>query len=162
MLETIVSGGQDGVDVTAWVAALAYGLKTEGYMPKGFKTSSGNKFEYASKYGAIETKFDDYPFRTRCNVVHADATLRIAWNFNSPGELCTLRAIKSENKSYFDVDMNDPCDPNLVAEWIRNHNIRTLNVAGNRCYGERVGEVYSYLSRVFEALGLVEEEVECE
>jgi hypothetical protein len=41
MLERIISGGQTGVDQTAWRAARAFGIPTGGWMLLGFLTEKG-------------------------------------------------------------------------------------------------------------------------
>jgi hypothetical protein len=64
----------------------------------------------------------------------SDGTIRLAKNFNSPGEKCTLNAIKYYNKPHFDVNLVLPPDFRDVCNWIKSKNIKVLNVAGNHQY----------------------------
>jgi len=126
----VVSGGQTGVDWAAILAAHEVGFVTGGLMPKGFKTLDGPRLE-AAKYGLTEDTSEAYPQRTFSNARNSDATLRLAFNFLSPGEKCTLRAIKQYNKPYLDVNLLAPPQPQRVAAWIQAQQTKVLNVAGN-------------------------------
>lgn len=132
MLEKIISGFQDGADISGIITAKKFGLDVGGCMPKGFLTSSGLKPEYTFLYNAYEHKSNKYPPRTFENVKNSDGTIRFADDFNSAGEKCTLKAINQYNKPYIDVDKNNPIDHTLVVDWIIKNNIKILNVAGNR------------------------------
>lgn len=135
-LTKIISGGQVGVDIAALRAAKEVGLETGGSMPRGFITKGGLHPEYASFYNVIETTTDYYAQRTAANVFDSDATLRIAQNFGSAGERCTLKYIKQYSKPSLDVDFanlqgGDIRVAETVIEWISRNNISVLNVAGN-------------------------------
>ena len=95
------SGFQTGVDQAAVFTAKEFGLRTGGCMPKGFITLEGDRPEFAQLYGAVEHKSRGYPPRTFDNVKNTDATVRIAQNFLTAGEKCTLRAIEQYNKPFF-------------------------------------------------------------
>lgn len=131
-MKGIRSGGQTGADFGGLLAAEKFGIPTGGWIPKGFLTEEGSKPELGTRFGLIETGSDKYPVRTRANVKMADGTIRFARNFASPGEICTLNAIKDFRKPYFDVDLKNPPAVEAVVEWIRNNDIEILNVAGNR------------------------------
>jgi hypothetical protein len=88
----VCSGAQTGVDFGSLRAAKSRGVKTGGVMPKGFKTNRGPKPEWAREFGLTQHHRAGYPSRTRANVEGADATVRIAKNFMSTGERCTLAA----------------------------------------------------------------------
>ena len=88
----VISGGQTGVDITALRAAKAVGLRTTGFIPKGFRTEAGPKPQYADLYGLIETESSDYPERTFKNVQHASATFLFAVDLRSPGTKRALAA----------------------------------------------------------------------
>ena len=130
-LTTIYSGGQYGIDVAALAAARDCGLITGGYAPLGFKTCYGPRPELA-KLGLIEHASPNYQPRTYSNVKDSDGTLILAYDFNSPGTVCTKKAIQFYNKPSFDCNMADLPFVFDVAEWIDRNNIRILNVAGNR------------------------------
>lgn len=153
-LKRIISGGQRGADHGALIAAKAAGIETCGWAPRGWRTEDGPDPELGSLYGLVEHGSADYPPRTYCNVANSDGTIRFAGNFNSPGEKKTLEAIQKLKKHYLDVDVWSPHQIETVAEWIRHHEIETLNIAGNRestCPGIREF-VVSYLGMVFDCL----------
>lgn len=154
MITKIISGGQIGADIAGLRAAIKLGLGTGGWMPKGFRTKAGSRPEYATMYGIQEHTHYEYPPRTYLNVLESDGTVRFANNFNSPGEKCTLRAIKTYMQTYFDVDMAN-FEPERhgyepFRAWIEGQQIKVLNVAGNAIPGafERLVEHY-----LIEALG---------
>jgi hypothetical protein len=164
---TICSGFQTGSDFAAIKAAKEIDFQTTGWMPKGFKTKLGPKPEYKTLYGARESDSSDYKPRTWANVAQADLTLRLAVNFSSPGEKCTLNAIKHHNKPYIDINLNKmlksadiSANLAIVAEKIAAVPVKVLNVAGNcdapllpSLYGNSIEEVaYYYLVRLFAIL----------
>ena len=166
------SGGQIGVDFSALKTAKLYGIPTGGWMPKGWKTLDGPKPEYKQLYGMKEHSSAGYKERTWDNVFMADGTLRLAHNFNSPGEKCTLNAIKAHAKPYFDVEFTLHCGLSYLTtaqggywltnktedemvEWILCNDIEILNVAGN-CQTPEIdieSMTSKFLSVVFEKLG---------
>lgn len=129
----IISGGQVGADIAALRAAKSLGVETGGYMPHGYKTAQGNKPEYAELYGMFTTVSEDYPPRTSHNVRKSDGTLRIAYNFDSYGERATLREIYKWSKPHYDVNPRNFSQDEIrnVVDWLLDHDIRILNVAGN-------------------------------
>ena len=133
-LTKIISGGQIGVDIAALRATKKWGMKTGGSMPEGWITLAGPKPGYSWKY-KLDDSCVNYKTRTWKNVAEADGTLRIATDFCSRGEVCTLNAIRNYHKPHLDVFFV-PCEeyfkpPEEVAAWIVSENIHTLNVAGN-------------------------------
>lgn len=142
MITKVVSGFQTGADIGGIKAAHCANIPTGGFMPKGFKTLAGAKPEYAKKYGAVEHVSSGYKERTWDNVQQADATFRFAKNFSSPGEKCTLNAIKNWGKPYLDFHIQDGkltcgklvCHHDIVlyaGDWLDVHGVKILNVAGN-------------------------------
>lgn len=138
-LVALISGGQTGVDIAALRAAAKLGLATGGYAPLGWRTSRGPRPTLGSEYGLVECWSASYPARTARNVFAACATLRIASDFDSSGEICTQKAIRRYKKRYFDVRTDDVfyvnprymrCVPELIAFLMREE-VRVLNVAGN-------------------------------
>lgn len=152
----VISGGQIGADVAGLRAAKAAGIPTGGYAPKGFKTKLGDKPELASMYG-LRDSGRPYAERTKLNVAHSDGTIRFAAHWNSPGEICTLNAIKQYGKPHFDVRIQDAGGaahweevdaPEWCRLWIEEHQIEVLNIAGNALtWIERLVE--EYLANVF-------------
>lgn len=131
-LRKIISGGQTGADFAGLVAGRVFNLETGGFAPDDFKTLLGPAPDIlGGKYGLIEG--GPYPVRTEKNVKLADATIRFASNFKSPGERCTLRAINKHAKPYLDVHLpaEIPGTVDLVVDFIEKHAVQVLNVAGN-------------------------------
>lgn len=120
-------------------------------MPRGFKTLDGPRPEYKEMYGAMEHKSDRYPPRTEWNVENSDATLRIAYDFESAGERCTLQFIKKHHRPYFDVDILNPPDPQVVIDWLNKHEVGILNVAGNseKTFQGMFDESAAFLMQIF-------------
>ena len=132
MITKIISGGQTGADQGGLQAAKLCGILTGGYCPKGGLTEKGNNSNLMSVYGLTETKSDKYPPRTFDNAKNSDGTIRIAKDFQSRGEILTLKAINQYGKPHIDVDINNPIAPQVVINWIVKNNIQILNVAGNK------------------------------
>lgn len=121
MIIRTVSGAQCGADAGALQAAEELGLPTGGVIPKGFKTQA----------------------RTYKNVKSAVATIRFAVDLNSPGEICTLNAIKQYNKPHLDIKLTPPIGKptqasiKRVVDFIYFHvghlpeEERIINIAGN-------------------------------
>ena len=131
MLTKIISGGQTGADQGGLEAGKRLGLETGGWIPKGWLTEKGSQPNLA-KYGLIEHTSSTYPPRTYANAKDSDGTIRFAYNFETAGELCTLKAINQYNKPYYDVNIHSAHEHEKVAQWIIDNNIHVLNVAGNR------------------------------
>lgn len=130
----IISGGQTGVDQAGLYAAKNVGFPTGGYMPKGFKTQEGNKPEFALKFGIRETNTKSYVKRTELNVKESDGTLRIASNYNSPGEILNLKFIIKHKKPSLSLNLFNIKEENtikLLIKWVKMNNIKVLNIAGN-------------------------------
>lgn len=138
LLEQVISGFQTGADIAGIEAARKCGLRTGGFIPKGFKTLEGPKPQYARLYGAIEHSSSNYAERTWDNVHNSDATIRFAKLWKSPGEICTLQAIRNWRRPSFDVDVplsnnktyGEPLE-NIVIDFLLRNNVRVLNIAGN-------------------------------
>ena len=130
----IYSGGQIGSDSAGLLAGHHLGLKTGGMAPKGFKTLYGTN-PHLKKFGMIESESEDYKPRTFWNVKNSCGTIRFAYDFYSPGEICTLQAINKYKKPYIDINLFDLENKNIllfdVLDWFKNNEIKILNVAGN-------------------------------
>jgi hypothetical protein len=108
----VISGGQSGADVAGLRAAKARGLATGGMMPRGWRTLGPDgrnvpRPEYAALYGMREAYSANYAFRTEANVRDSDVTVRIARDFESAGERCTLRAIRNLDRPHIDILVRD-------------------------------------------------------
>lgn len=140
MLTKVISGGQVGVDIAALRAASSCGITTGGYAPKNWMTLKGSREGELRAYGLIEMAEKGYPPRTEANVRHSDCTIRIAVDFKTPGEACTLRYLKKYGQRYKDVvvtvrqyekDVHFFEKYQEVAQWIIRNNFDVINVAGN-------------------------------
>lgn len=152
-LKKVISGGQRGADQAGLAAARDLGLETGGWVPKGWITLNGANPTLA-KLGCVEHTSSKYAPRTYSNVKDSDGTIRLAYDFGTPGELCTLKAIEFYNKPHFDIDLKDPIFFMNVFDWIEKNNILVLNVAGNAGKTKEEGtkifqEVRSYMKSVF-------------
>lgn len=157
--QKIISGGQTGADQAGLMAARRFGIPTGGWMPKGFQTSSGPAPEIAREFGLREHP-GGYADRTETNVRTAHGTLRFAASFETLGEKCTLKCIRQHSKPYMDIDLTAPPPVEEVAAWIKRHDVKVLNVAGNVEPKSRSAKasgitefVMDYLGRVFVVLG---------
>lgn len=156
MLRKIISGGQTGADEAGLFVGKRFGLETGGTMPLGFRTLTGPRPDFAALYGVVQHTSEAYPPRTELNARDSDATLRLACDFESPGERCTLRAVKKAGKQHFDVDLSDPPPVEDVIQWMILHGVQILNVAGNSeqtyagCYRRSV----AFLTELCFTLGL--------
>jgi hypothetical protein len=149
MLEKIITGGETGADQAAWRVAQAFGVRTGGWMPRGFLTADGPRPEFAQQYGAAEMPTDSYSARTEQNVRESDATLWFGETTTS-GAQATVGACRSFGKSCMLIYPGATFEPAHVQEWIAKHKIRTINVAGNREADEPgIGDrVQRFLERV--------------
>ena len=139
----VISGGQRGVDVAALRAAKRVGIATGGWMPFGFKTQGGPRPEYAELFGMRETATADYPRRTRLNVHESHLTLRVANDFDSPGERCTISAVRKLGRPCIDVY----CDVRQGTFWTSNGQqpLSPLDVA-QLVLGVRTAELFPVLN----------------
>ena len=129
MFERIITGGQTGADQGAWRAAKAAGLPTGGTLPAGFMTEAGPRPEFVELCGADECPNPDPATRTRINVRESVATI---W-FGDPATpvgRATLGACRALSRTFLIV-AEGQTRPSQVEAWIREHRVRTLNVAGN-------------------------------
>jgi hypothetical protein len=130
MLKKIISGGQTGADRAGLFVAKDLGYETGGWMPKGFIAQDGRHPKFAEQFNIQEHSSTFYPPRTALNAKESDGTVRIATDFNSPGEKLTLKMIQQYKKPHFDVVPGITSTQEL-ADWLKINNIEILNVAGN-------------------------------
>lgn len=146
MLERIHSGGQTGADQAGWRAARGAGLATGGWMPMGFRTEGildcddppgpdESHPEFEGRYGARAHESLEYRVRTRANVREADALVWFGDPLSRDGRL-TLGLARIVPIPDFVVAIGEdgrPGEPEgRLAAWLRDHDVRTLLVAGNR------------------------------
>ena len=159
---TIVSGGQTGVDRAALDAALQLDIPINGWCPRGRRAEDGR---IPGEYNLTETQSSKYTVRTERNVVDSDGTLIVALEDVSGGTRLTANFARRHKRPLRIVRLislfsttDSPGNPvnadvQSVVEWIVEHKIRILNVAGPR--GSSDDRVYplakQFCHLVFEA-----------
>ena len=131
-LVKIISGGQTGADQAGLQVAEAFGIPTGGWAPKGWITSRGPNPNLLRDRFKLQEHPGGYPARTFANAKESDGTIRLAYDFTTAGERCTLNGIREAGRPHFDVDLAHPRPAEEAVAWIREYGIRILNVAGNR------------------------------
>lgn len=127
-LKKIVSGAQTGADQGGLSAAIRLGLDCGGYIPHGRRTYIGPlPIEMFELWKLTEHSSAGYPPRTEANVKLGDGTVLFGYT-DSPGCRLTIKLCKKYNRPY----LINPETPEEFNQWILDHNIATLNVAGNR------------------------------
>jgi predicted Rossmann-fold nucleotide-binding protein len=137
---TIISGGQTGVDRAALDFALQRGYPHAGYCPPGRMAEDG---AIPPRYLLQELETGGYRQRTKRNVQESDGTLILSPGECEGGTLATLQFALRFGKPHHVVDLaveSTPAQLQQTLEWIRQHQIERLNVAGPR--EERCPGVY--------------------
>lgn len=153
-LERVISGGQTGVDQAALQAATDVGISTGGWAPNGWKTHAGPQKHFLKSFN-LQEHSGGYKERTWANVKDSDGTIRLATNFSSGGEICTLNAINKFKKPYLDIPLlitpynTNEKDVQTILDFIINNNISILNVAGNSDRTPKNGFGYHYHEAFF-------------
>lgn len=153
-LERVISGGQTGVDQSGLQAAKDVGIPTGGWAPKGWKTQVGPQEQFLKSFNLKEHS-GGYKERTWANVQDSDGTIRLATNFSSAGEICTLNAINKFKKPHLDIPLlvapynSNEKDVQSVIDFIVENNISILNIAGNSDKLPRTGFGHHYHEAFF-------------
>ena len=127
-LTKIISGGQTGADQGGLLAGKELeGIETGGTAPNGFRTELGSSINLLRDYfGLRESDRIDYSSRTRDNVRDSDGTA-VFGDANSVGTTLTVQTCIYTSKPY----IINPDERELL-NWAIEHEIKILNVAGNR------------------------------
>ena len=154
----IISGGQTGVDTIGLQVAKELGIETGGKAPKGFLREEGIDNEDIASYGLEEItdeeqadytkrtdKKDPYTGRTELNVRNSDGTVYFNVGSDTAGLIATRRSAEEWNKPFIE----NPTAKEL-RQWIKDNNIKTLNVAGNR--GSKLSKNNKVAETIREAL----------
>jgi hypothetical protein len=131
MLRRIVSGGQTGADRGALDAAIELGIEHGGYCPRGRRAEDG---EIPARYRLTENESPEYAARTARNVVESDGTLLVTRGAPTGGSALTADIARQRKRPLLHIDLRSlPANPELVIrQFIADHQIDTLNVAGPR------------------------------
>jgi hypothetical protein len=128
----VVSGGQTGVDRGALDAALAAGVPCGGWCPAGRLAEDG---AIPARYPVQELPDAGYMERTLRNVEDSDATLIICYGEPEGGTRQTLEYCERRKKPRLLIDAAATSAEEAarqVAAFVRERDIRVLNVAGPR------------------------------
>jgi hypothetical protein len=160
----ILSGGQTGVDRAALDAALAAGLESGGFCPKGRLAEDG---PIPNGYPLSETVESDPALRTRANIEAADATLILVMEGDrqrwGPGTQLTEYHARHLGRALHVAVLGGADDGALALlealkqtrAWLATNGVRVLNVAGPR---ESLSpgvyrHAYAFLAQLFAAPG---------
>ncbi len=143
MLRKIISGAQTGVDRAALDAAILLGFEYGGWCPKGRLDENGTIPEKYKNLNEVSGEFkvegENYAARTKNNIEDSDGTLIIVPQIPLPqqikdGTLLTIEHAKKQNKPYLIIDLSKSTETNstLIATWIKENEIHTLNIGGPR------------------------------
>ncbi|HLB41921.1 MAG TPA: putative molybdenum carrier protein [Gammaproteobacteria bacterium] len=135
MLKKIISGGQTGVDQAALDVAIKLNIPHGGWCPKGRKTEYNKPMDAC--YKLHETDSDDPNVRTKLNIRDSDGTLILVPSIPvkvSDGTIVTINEVIKKKKPHLiiDVSENNVDLPKKIIDWIKENNIKILNVAGPR------------------------------
>lgn len=137
----IVSGGQTGADRGALDFAIERGYPHGGYAPHGREAEDG---KIPLMYQLLELVHGGYRQRTRRNVEESDGTLIINSGDLDGGTRATQVFAQRLNKPHLVVQLDHGVTAEVVEsviEWVQQHDIKTMNVAGPR-ESKRLG-IYS-------------------
>jgi hypothetical protein len=136
MLERIISGGQTGADRAALDAAIACGFPHGGWCPRGRFAEDGT---IPGRYQLVETEDSAYPVRTERNVIDSDGTVILTMGELARGSALTSDFARRHRKPWLHLRLDEREHAEavtLLRDFIREHGIRVLNVAGSRASTE--------------------------
>lgn len=125
----MISGGQTGVDRAALDAARAVGMPVGGWCPRGRRAEDGR---IADRYPLRETPSAVYAQRTSWNVRDSDGTLILTMEAPRGGTALTMREAERHGKPLLHLALPGDDAHRRATAWLRENDIRTLNVAGPR------------------------------
>jgi len=132
-IERIVSGAQTGADRAALDVALACGLPSGGWVPRGRLDENG--VIPAHYPNLVEADSADPSRRTALNVRDSDATLIFSHGALTGGSAFTRDIAVQTGKPWMHVDLSQTVAAEAAAEiqaWLSEVRPRVLNVAGPR------------------------------
>ena len=149
MLKKIISGGQTGADSAALDFAIWHEIPHGGWCPKGRLCENGT---IDPRYQLKETSTKNYPQRTEKNVQDSDGTVIFTISPKLTGgskKTAELAAKHQKPWIHLHPQSGGYDGPELLLlEFLREHNIETLNVAGTRASKEP--DVYKFVKYTLE------------
>jgi len=136
MVEKIISGGQSGADRAALDFALAHDIPHGGWCPRGRRTEDG---ALEDRYELQETPDAEYSQRTEWNVRDSDGTVifSIAPELTGGSKLTAEFAARHGRPwLHLSQQMHSDTAADGLSEFVQQHEIRVLNVAGPRASNE--------------------------
>jgi hypothetical protein len=154
MLSRIISGWHSGTEQAARRAAKAFGIATAGMTPRTFLTEAGRGSELEARGEATKVRAAQ---RLKCieqNVHDSDATLWIGETTTREAS-AAVGACQRLGKPCMPVYPDAEFEPAHVADWIAEHQIKSLHVTGtNELEQPGIGErVERFMGEVLERLG---------
>ena len=144
----IISGGQTGVDRAALDLALKHGVDCGGWCPAGRLDEFGR---IPDQYPVQELDAGGFSERTLQNVKDSDGTVIIYTGKLGGGTEQTVRFCQELRRPYQLIDaakISAEDAAKLIADFVPDHEIDLLNVAGPR--QSEWPEGYDYASRALE------------
>lgn len=141
MISKIISGGQTGVDAAALDIAIELKIPYGGWCPQGRINEEGiisNKYTGLKEIvGSFKSEQENYSRRTELNIRDSDGTLVLAPQLPIPNNIkdgTLFTVAKTENKPELIVDLSLPDDKNIadILEWVKQYNLKILNIGGPR------------------------------
>ena len=120
------------MDRAALDAAMEMNISCGGWCPKGRLAEDG---VIDAKYPLTETTSTDYSQRTEWNVRDSDGTLVLTIDEPTGGTAFTIRMADKHGKPVHIVRLAEGSEADRVRgvlDWLKQHGIRTVNVAGPR------------------------------
>jgi Circularly permutated YpsA SLOG family len=136
----VISGGQTGADMGGLIGAKALGINTGGTAAAGWLIDGGTN-PNLQNYRLVEGEQGSsnkitFANRTIANIENSDGTILLG-NSQSPGSKITLDVANDRKKPILAISLetvlNDKTTAaKLIEDFVKENNIKILNVAGNR------------------------------
>lgn len=130
-LKKIIRGGQTGVDTAALRLGISMGIPHGGWCPRGRKREDG---VIPSRFRLQETSSSGYLERTRLNVKQSDGTVIFSIGERLRGSGRTAQFARKLRKPFLHLSARQLGADHraTLRRFIRQHQIRVINIAGSR------------------------------